>query len=311
MISSYKENTNIKEKLLVINSVKGIVNGKPYLNIVLQDASGQIEGRKWDAVDNDTQIFATGNFVEIEASVILYRANLQLKIISGRVLDESEYNKVDFTASSPVSKERLQKLLGHFLEDIENPEIKKVLEDILRTDLVSFMVYPAATRNHHEYLSGLLHHTVGMLQAAEALLNVYPTLNKDYLYSGIILHDLGKLVELSDAVLPKYTTAGKLLGHISIMQARVSEVCKRLGISDDVAIVLQHMVLSHHGEKEFGSPVVPLTKEAEVLSMLDNLDARINMIDKAIKEVPEGEFSQRIMALDGRAFYKPKALKKD
>ncbi len=312
MIINFKENTKIVERLLVINAVKGITNvGAPYYNMTFQDATGQIEGRKWDVSENDTTVFATGNIVEISAEVIKYRTSLQLKVLSGKILDSSEYNIVDFVSNPPVSKERLQVLFGHYVESIDNPDIKKVIEDILRTDLVSFLVYPAASRNHHEYLSGLLHHTVGMLQVAEALIGIYPTLNQDYLYGGIILHDLGKLVELSGPIIPKYTTAGKLLGHISIMQARVAETCKRLGVAEDTAIVLQHMVLSHHGEKEYGSPIEPLTREAEVLSMIDNLDARINMIDKALKDVPEGEFSQRVMALDGRAFYKTKSLKKD
>lgn len=312
MISDLKEfSGKIVEKFLVINATKGVTNvGAPYFNMTLQDASGQIEGRKWEVKDNDVEIFSPGNIVEITAEVVKYRTSLQLKVLTGRVLDQDEYNVIDFVSSAPVAKERLQKQLIHFIQEIGDIEIRNVVEDLIGgTRMTSFMIYPAASKNHHEYLSGLLHHTVGMLNAAEALLNVYPSLNKDYLYAGVILHDVGKLIELSSPIMPKYTVAGKLIGHISIVQAQIMEACQRLNISDETSIILQHLVLSHHGKKEFGSPVEPMIKEAEVLSMIDNLDARINMIDKALKDVEEGEFSQRIMSLDGRSFYKPKTKK--
>ena len=134
---------------------------------------------------------------------------------------------------------------------------------------------------------------------------IFIDLNRDILYGGVILHDIGKIEELSGSILPKYTLKGKLVGHISIMQAKVEEVATRLEIKSEVPILLQHMILSHHGKLEYGSPVLPLTKEAEVLATIDNLDARLNMINKALGNIEEGEITNRLFSLEDRSFYKP------
>ena len=145
-----------------------------------------------------------------------------------------------------------------------------------------------------------------MCDIAELLSSYYDNVNRDLLISGIILHDVGKTIELSGPIATKYTLEGKLIGHISIMVSEIREAGERLNINDEVAILLQHMILSHHGEKEFGSPVPPLTREAFLLHVIDDLDAKMIIIDKALDSVQPGEFTQRIMAMDGRAFYKPK-----
>lgn len=307
MIRDLKENTRVQVNLLVSQATKGVTtNGGAYLNVSFQDASGQIEGRKWEVVDGDTELFSAGNILSIRADVIEYRGVLQLKILSGEIVDSGNVEISDFVVSAPEPRELLQRQLLSYISSIDHPEIKSVVENIVKKDLMQIAVYPAASRNHHEYASGLIHHTVGMLNCAKAICEVYPSLDKNYLYAGVILHDLGKLVELSGPILPHYTMEGKLLGHISIMQARVNDVCIKLNISDEVRIILQHMILAHHGSHDFGSPVLPLTKEAEVLCFIDNLDARLNMIDKALKQIEEGEFTTRIPSLEQRAFYKPK-----
>ena len=167
-------------------------------------------------------------------------------------------------------------------------------------------IYPAASRNHHEFVSGLAYHTLSMLRIAKSLITIYPQLNADLIYAGIILHDLGKTVELSGPVVPKYTLEGKLLGHISIAQAMVLEASKTLNIEGEEVILLQHMILSHHGKNEYGSPVLPQIREAEIVYLIDNIDARINMFDKALENVELGDYSKRIYALENRTIYKPK-----
>ena len=132
-------------------------------------------------------------------------------------------------------------------------------------------------------------------------------MDRDYLIAGVIIHDLGKIEELSSPVVTEYTKEGKLLGHISIMDARLLQIGKEIGLEDsEELLLLRHMVLSHHGQYEYGSPVRPETMEAEILNLIDNIDARINTIDKALSEVKEGEFTQKIFALDNRFFYKHK-----
>ena len=145
-----------------------------------------------------------------------------------------------------------------------------------------------------------------MLRIANAICELYPSLNKDLLFSGITLHDLGKTIELSGPVVPEYTVEGKLLGHISISQAIIKETADEMHISGEEVVLLQHMILAHHGKNEYGSPVLPQIKEAEVLYLIDNMDARINMLDKALETVEPGSFSKRVFALENRAFYKPK-----
>jgi 3'-5' exoribonuclease len=310
MINNLKEQERVTLMALIVNVAKGVTNtGAPYLTITLQDATGQIEGRKWDVLDDDARVFVSGNFVKVVADVVNYRNSLQLKVISGEFISPAGIDVTKFVPSSPVPRETLVKKLNGFVSLIRNSSIKSVVEEFIKQDMASLMVYPAASRNHHEYAGGLLHHVVTMLETAEMIIKIYPSLNSDLLYAGVILHDLGKLDELSGPVIPKYTTEGKLIGHISIMQAKVKRVCEQLKVDEELSMLLQHMVLSHHGQKEFGSPVPPLFKEAEVLSIIDNLDARINMMEKALSGIEDGEFTSRIFSLEDRSFYKPKFKK--
>ena len=145
-----------------------------------------------------------------------------------------------------------------------------------------------------------------MLDLASAIQNIYSDVDRDLLLTGVILHDVGKTIELSGPVATKYTLEGKLIGHISLMVSEIRLVAELHNIHSEVPILLEHMILSHHGEQEFGSPVPPLTKEAFVLHAVDDLDAKMVMINKALDSVEPGEFSTRVMSLDGRAFYKQK-----
>ncbi len=307
MIKDFKENERITAEFLVINATKGSTNaGAPYFNLTFQDASGAIEARKWEISEGDEDTFVVGNIVSAEVDVIKYKNTFQLKVLKAKKVNEDEVVVTNFIPSAPVPQNILSKKLLGFLMEVEDRDIKKVIEEVLRRDYNKILTYPAASKNHHEYASGLLHHIVTMLECMSAISKIYPSLNKDYLYAGTILHDLGKLIELSGPVVFKYSTRGKLLGHISIMSSSLQEICRTLDVSEEKCSILQHLVLSHHGQQEFGSPVPPLIKEAEVLSIIDNLDARINMMDKALSEVKEGEFTARIMALEGRSFYKTK-----
>ncbi len=154
-------------------------------------------------------------------------------------------------------------------------------------------------------MSGLAYHVVSMLRIAKSLAGLYPSLDTDLLYAGVILHDLGKVRELSGPIDTTYTVEGKLLGHISIMSNELTEAAKELGIEGEEVLVLQHLILSHHGKGEWGSPKAPAIREAEVLHMIDNVDAKINMMDRALERVQPGTFSERIKPLDNRSFYKP------
>jgi 3'-5' exoribonuclease len=188
---------------------------------------------------------------------------------------------------------------------MKNPNIQRITRHLVKKHQASFLQYPAATKNHHEFVSGLAYHVVSMLDLAKSIATLYPSLDTDLLYSGVILHDLGKVIELSGPISTVYTTEGNLLGHITIMVNEIGKAAEELGINGEEITVLQHIVLSHHGKAEWGSPKPPLIKEAEILHYIDNLDAKMNMLDRALERVKPGEFSDRIFALDNRSFYKP------
>ena len=305
MIKDLKDSEKFNGNLMVNNFSKGVSNnGQPYLNITFQDASGTIEGKKWEINDNDLSLVEIGNIIYVNAEVLKYRDKNQLKVLT---LSEQkgEVDLAEFTKSAPRSKEELLNSLFEYISLIEYEDIKKIVSTIIDENIDKISEYPAATRNHHDYYCGLLHHTVGMLDIAKTICNLHPNVDKSLLYAGAILHDIGKTIEFSGAVLPKYTVEGKLIGHISMMNAYIKETANKLGFDNERVTLLQHMVLSHHGKNEFGSPIVPLTLEAEILSFIDNLDSRINMITKAINEINEGEFTPHQYGLEGRCIYKP------
>ena len=305
LIKDFVENEKINQPFLVNNVTKGITTkGSNYLNVILQDTSGTIESKKWEVEENDEEIIKPGNIINVEGDILVYKSGLQLRINKVSIANDVELDISNFVPSAPVSRNDLQKTLFEYVEKITDKEIKRVVEEIIKNHYISLSTYPAATKNHHEYASGLLYHTTTMLRVAESLSAIYKV-NTSLLYAGIIMHDIGKTIELSGPILPKYTMAGKLLGHISIINAEVSKVCEQLGINGETSVLLQHMILYHHGQYEFGSPVLPMIKEAEMLHFIDNLDSRMNSIDKALASVEEGEFTNRQFALEDRNFYKP------
>lgn len=311
MIKDIKAGEKVTANFLVIQANKGATNSsEPYINLLFQDASGVIEAKRWNSTKDDEEVFVPGNIVHVTADCILYKNKEQLKVSSGFVLDMSEVDLYDYLNSAPVPKDKMLSKLTSFMSEIDNSDIRNVVNYIFKENLRNFAIYPAASRNHHEYVSGLLHHTVTMLEVAKAVSSIYPNIDKNYLYAGIMLHDVGKIQELSGPALPKYTTKGKLIGHISIAQALVHEACVKLNVDEEIAMVLEHIILSHHGTKEFGSPVEPSTREAELIHQIDDLDAKMNMFNKFLGEINEGEFTSLIRPLDGRALYKPAPTKK-
>jgi 3'-5' exoribonuclease len=189
---------------------------------------------------------------------------------------------------------------------MKNPTLQRITRAFIKKYQENLLLYPAATKNHHEYVSGLAHHIVSMLGIARQIHQLYPEVNKDLLYAGIILHDLGKLRELSGMVTTSYTIEGKLLGHIPIMVEEIGLMARELQIEgEEEILILQHLILSHHGKAEWGSPKPPLVREAEILHLIDLMDAKMNMLNRALDKVKPGEFTDRLFAMDNRAFYKP------
>lgn len=294
---------------LINRVVAGKTNGanrSTYLSITFQDATGTIDAKLWNATNEQVENLTMGTVVQVKGDIIKYNEDRQMKIIKIIVASTDPQDQVKFLKSAPQSGEELVKEISAYIDRIDNLKLNQLVKALFNEHLQKLTIYPAASKNHHEYVSGLAYHTCSMLKIADALVTLYPSLNKDLLFAGITLHDLGKTVELSGPVVPEYTIEGKLLGHISISQAMIKEMADKMNIEGEEVTLLQHMILAHHGKNEFGSPVLPQVKEAEIIYLIDNMDARINMLDKALEMVEPGAFSKRVFALENRAFYKPK-----
>ncbi len=307
-IIDFKEKERIEAQVLIKNLTKGVTTaGAPYYTLTLQDKTGTIDGKLWDASNSPINDSYIGKVVEIAGDVILYRNALQLKVLTVNLVAEHEVDLTDFVMSAKQSIDELETSVEAVISSLKNPIIKQLTTTIVENTAPDFYVYPAAMRNHHDFQSGLAVHVVEMLRLGEFICQEHPWLNRDLLLAGIILHDIGKTIELSGPILTEYTLSGKLIGHISLMQAIIHETAVKLDcVAAEETILLKHLILSHHGQYEFGSPVLPQIAEAECLSFIDNLDARLNMLNKALEPLQPGEFTSRIFSLENRSFYKPK-----
>ena len=306
MISEINDHDHIEGQFLLGSVSKGVnANGGSYYSVELRDASGQITAKKWDATIADEEVFVTGNVISIVAEANRYRDALQLKILSAEVIPLEQICVERFVKAPPISKEELIKKFNNYVTSIKNEDCKKLLDYMIKKFGDKIFYYPAAVSIHHEYSSGLLMHSLTMADIASNLYQIYEA-DYDLLITGCLLHDLGKVIELEGPIVYKYSTEGKLLGHISIMASELRKAAEELKINSEVPLLLEHMILSHHGQQEFGSPVMPLTKEALLLSLIDNLDSKMVVVNKALNDVEPGNFSNKVFPLDNRCFYKPK-----
>ncbi len=307
-VKDFTEGEKVQSNLLISSLVKGTTNsGSPYLSLVLQDSSKSIDAKLWDVKPELEKQMEVGKVYGFDLEVINYKGKLQAKVLKVLPLSQADLNMDDFVFRSPVSKDALRENIQEGVNMINNDKLARIVTGALNYYANAVYEYPAAARIHHNFIGGLATHTSGMIKLAVALANIYPQIDRDYLLAGVIVHDLGKIDEFTSPVVTEYSPQGKLLGHISIMDARLLQIGEELGLQDsEELMVLRHMVLSHHGQFEFGSPVRPETLEAEMLNLIDNIDARVNTIDKALGEIKEGEFTPRIMALENRVFYKHK-----
>ncbi len=307
LISELENGVKVKDQFLINSVTKNNTNnGSSYLNVELKDKSGTIYAKKWDYKDEDDDIIVVGNIVLIEGETNIYRNTLQIKIVNAYSLQEDEIDFTKFTKDSPVSLEELTKKLDYFINLIGDPQLKEVVTDVINQYQTGYYSLPAGRNIHHDYPHGLLTHTISMCEIAEFFASHYDDVDKDLLISATLLHDIGKTIELSGSLVYNYTLEGKLLGHISIGDTIIHDACLKVGLPEEKRILLEHMILSHHGENEFGSPVEPLTKEALLLSQIDLIDSKYNALIKALDVTPEGDFTQKIFALDNHQFYKPK-----
>lgn len=301
---------SVENFFLIHRATQGVTaQGKDYMTLYLQDKSGDIEAKLWTVTKDDMKILKPEIIVWVKGDVINYRGRKQMKVNQFRLATAEDGVKTqDFVDGAPLSPNEIQDELSHFILEIENAHLQRITRHLLKKYQDKFFTYPAASSHHHNFAGGLSYHVLTMLKIAKSLCDIYPLLNRSLLYSAIILHDIGKVRELSGPVATTYTVEGNLLGHISIASDEVAEAAKELGIDSEEIMLLRHMILAHHGKMEFGSPKLPHLKEAEILFFIDNIDAKMNMFDKAFKKTEKGQFTERIFGMDNRQFYNPEKL---
>lgn len=283
-------------------------NGSKYLDLVLGDSSGEITARLWDCSQEDENQYINNVLVKVKGNVVEWQGKKQIKIDKIRLaIDEDGVNISDFIPVAPAKPEDMYEELFQYTLRINNQKIKETVQLIIAESGERLLTHPAAVQNHHAIRSGLLYHTLTMLKAGEKISEIYDFLDKDLLFAGIILHDISKLDEIDAnnmGLATEYTAEGHLLGHIIQGIKRIDRAAAKVGLDLESSILLQHMVLSHHYEPEFGSPKKPMIPEAEVLHYLDILDARMFDMQKALGEVESGDFTERIWVLNNRKLYK-------
>ncbi len=280
-----------------------------YMNFTFSDNTGDINAKLWDADPENARIFPAGVIVKARGSVVEWQGQLQFKLdLIRRANDSDMYNIEDYIPSAPEKGENMFSYIKETLDGMKDREMAEFVEAVLNKYQGKILHFPAAKSNHHAVRDGLLYHTTTMLKAAKALTSVYDFLNKDLLYAGVILHDIGKMEEMDATELglvDDYTAGGKLLGHLIQGITVIAEVAKETGFNPEKLMVLQHLILSHHYEPEYGSPKYPMLPEGEMLHYLDIMDARMYDMKKASESCEPGEFSERIRSLDNRNIYKP------
>jgi 3'-5' exoribonuclease len=287
-------------------------NNKKYMDFTLGDSTGEINGKLWEVTEADEKNYHDNMLVKVRGTALAWQNSMQLKIEKIRpAVEEDNLDISTFVATAPYAPEEMYETITGFIDGMQNKDIKAIVSLMLEDKKDKVMYYPAAKKNHHAVRSGFLYHISTMLKVAEKLSQVYTFINTDLLYAGVILHDLAKMEEMDASelgIVSDYTVEGQLLGHIIQGVKNLEMAAHKVGADKEVVMVLQHMVLSHHYEPEYGSPVKPLLPEAELLHHIDMIDARMYDMKKASSEIKGGEFSERVWSLDNRKVYRPEFL---
>ena len=295
------------EGFLIVRSAeqRAAASGKNYLDMTLADRSGSINAKMWDGT---VQPPVAGSIVKVRATGNEITGRMQLRVEKIRAAEKKD--DVDMASLIPCAPEDPKKMLEEIVraaDHIADDDLRRITCALLDRAGDKLLTFPAAKQMHHAERSGLLHHMTTMLRAAKAIMTVYPRLNASLLTAGVIVHDLAKIDEMdADALglVADYSVDGKLLGHIVRGVVNIQTAAEKTGASPAKALLLQHMVLSHHGIPDYGSPIAPKFPEAEVLNTLDTLDARLYEMDEAIARAVPGGFSEKVWGLDNRQLYR-------
>ena len=262
-------------------------NGKPYDNLILQDKTGTLDGKVWDPNSQGIADYDENDFIEVFGDVINYNGNLQLNIRQIRKAEEGEYNPADYMPTTEKSVDGMYEELTAYIRQISNKYLRQVLEFYYIKDeafIKKFKAHSAAKTVHHGFSGGLLEHTLSVTRMCDYFATSYSILNRDLLLSSAILHDIGKVKELSDFPDNDYTDEGQLIGHIVIGVEMINDAIRSIpGFPEKLAHELKHCIVAHHGELEYGSPKKPALAEAVALNMADSTDAKLQTLTELFK----------------------------
>lgn len=287
-------------------------NKKQYLDLVLGDNTGEVTAKKWDLNELDLEVVNTakeGDVVKIKANVTEWNGMKQLRVTRLRhILEEDNIEPRDYIKSAPETSESMFNYIREVASSMKDEDLKKLCLKVLDENADRLRYYPAASKNHHAEYGGLLYHVKRMLMTGLAACKIYTNLNQDLVAAGVILHDMEKLNEIEAnemGIASGYSFEGQMLGHIIQGVKTLDKMTTELNFPKEKAIMVEHMILSHHYEPEFGSPKKPLFPEAELLHYLDILDARMYDMEHALEATSEGDFSDKVWTLENRKIYKP------
>src|SRR5699024_2736803 len=297
---------SVESFYLVKRAQDGVTQqGKPYMTLILADKTGELDSKLWTVTPEQITELKEADLVKVRGEIINYRGKNQMKILEIRTSTPEDNVLVkDFLKEAPIDGEDLFEKIFDYALKITNANLKRITRGLLNKYRKEFSTFPAAMSNHHDFVSGLAYHVYTMLRVGESLCDIYETLDRNLLYAGIILHDIGKVKELSGAVNTTYTVEGNLIGHIVIATEEITKIAEELNIEGEDVMLLKHLILAHHGKLEYGSPKTPMIPEAEILHMIDNIDARVLMMNKHIQNAEKGTFTQRVFPLEGRMLYR-------
>ena len=303
------DNRGLVEGFCIIKTIdqKTSTKGDSYLDMMLGDSDGEINAKLWRYTPELHGEFTVNQLVKIRGTIAPYNGADQLKIERIRHANESDNVDIsDFVKTATYSGEDMFDELLKIAENFCDNELKTIVTAILKDNKMCLVYWPAAFKLHHAMRGGLLLHTLSIIRLCEKVCEIYPFVDKELLISGAILHDIAKLTEFDVAesgIATGYSVEGNLLGHLAMGSMVIERYAEKLGISQNTAMLLEHMVLSHHGEPEFGAAVRPMFIEAELLSELDLMDSRVFEMREALESTNPNDFSGRLWAMDNRKLF--------
>lgn len=288
-----QENKVITSSFVVVSKqVKPKKTGEPYLALTLGDRSGQIEAKMWDNVAEAIDQFEQDDFIKVKGLLNKYKNRFQITIHKLRKLDEAEVDFSDYLPKTTHDIGELWKTLAGFVATFQNPHLKALVESFMSDPEIAegYRNTPAAKSLHHAFIGGLLEHVVSLFRSCDLICQNYPQINRDLLLTGAFLHDIGKIHELTRNRSFSYTTRGQLLGHMIIELDMLHAKLEKLpDFPDALKILVEHLIISHHGEYEFGSPKLPMFPEALMLHYLDDLDSKMQSMFSHFDREAESE----------------------